>query len=149
MNTTRNAYRGKYPNNIRAVWSGKDRIIHIETMSGDHFTCTGEQARYVNPRNLPNPGTDSTPYRNAAAMPIVSVTVSTPAVSDVRPSIPVLLTPLRGTQAFRMAAIRRFLRDATPGCDDDWISQCIDNLQRDIGSIEGRNVAAACGFTNL
>lgn len=75
MNNIR-TYRGKYPNNVRAVWSGKDRIVHIETMIGERFSCTGEQARYVNPRNLPKPGEDSTPYRNAAAMPITSVIVS-------------------------------------------------------------------------
>lgn len=72
MNTTsyqRRTYRGKYPNNIRAVWSGKDRLIHIETMSGERFTCDGAHARSVNSVRLPNPGEDATPYR----MPVVAL----------------------------------------------------------------------------
>lgn len=139
MNATR-SYRGKYPNNVRAVWSGKDRIIHIETMAGDKFTCTGEQARYVNPRNLPNPGEDSTPYRNASAMPIASVTVDASTLGAGTAIAHV-------TPAHRIAAIRRFCIDATPDAESDWIAHCIDSLQTAIGIIDGANVARACGYT--
>lgn len=127
------AYRGKYPNNIRAVWSGKDRIIHIKTMAGEIFKCTDEHARSINHVHLPNPGTDATPYR----MPL-------PPINVTSHGIPVAVAP---TPSYRMTAIREFLSalDRSACSDDD--SLAIDLLQGEIGILDGANVARACGLT--
>ncbi len=147
--TTARAYRGKYPQRIRIVSCGVDRIVHLYTNDGGHYALTMAQARSVNANALPSPGDDVTPYRMAqVAMPVLDVPAT--ARKDIRPenwsaladSLMRALTKIRvtGTQAQELTA-----RVLTTGARDLEAAKKSAAFQKIMASFSGAGAGSTLG----